>query len=182
MATPSVKASLSAAESSAAEEVQQFLTFSVSSELYAVGILAIKEIIQYATPTQVPMMPPYVTGVINLRGAVVPVIDLKAKFHQTRATPGRRSCIVILEVDSEGASQVIGLMVDSVSAVLDIPPSEIEPAPRFGVGIRTEFISGMAKLDGRFVIVLDVNRTFDLTELAEVSGSAESNQLEALAA
>ena len=148
-----------------ATQISQYLTFSLGEDLFAVGILAIKEIIQYGQITDVPLMPSYIRGVINLRGAVVPVIDLAARFGKGAMNVGRRTCIVIIEVETADERQVIGLMVDSVSAVLNIPAAEVEPVPSFGVGVRAEFIHGMARLKSRFVIILDVLRTFELREL-----------------
>ncbi len=155
-----------------ATQVSQYLTFSLGEDLFAVGILAIKEIIQYGQITDVPLMPTYIRGVINLRGAVVPVIDLSARLGKGSMNVGRRTCIVIIEVEASDERQVIGLMVDSVSAVLNIPAAEVEPVPSFGVGIRVEFIQGMARLKHRFVIILDVLRTFELRELAGADWAA----------
>ena len=149
-------------------ESSQYLTFSLADELFAVGILAIKEIIQYGQLTSVPLMPPYIRGVINLRGAVVPVIDLYARFGHGSANVGKRTCIVILEVIHEGESNDIGIMVDAVSAVIDIAADQIEPAPTFGSSVRTDFIQGMGKVNDQFVIILDVERTFSVDELAEI--------------
>jgi purine-binding chemotaxis protein CheW len=149
-------------------ESSQYLTFSLADELFAVGILAIKEIIQYGQLTSVPLMPPYIRGVINLRGAVVPVIDLYARFRHGSANVGKRTCIVILEVIHEGESNDIGIMVDAVSAVIDIAADQIEPAPTFGSSVRTDFIQGMGKVNDQFVIILDVERTFSVDELAEI--------------
>jgi len=151
-------------------ESGQFLTFSLGQELFAVGILVIKEIIQYGQITAVPLMPSYVRGVINLRGAVVPVIDLHARFGRGAAEIGKRTCIVILEVTHEGESHDIGIMVDAVSAVIDIPANQIEPAPTFGSSVRTDFIEGIGKVNDQFVIILDVARTFSMDELAMLEG------------
>lgn len=157
------------------QEEAQYLTFMLSGEMFAIGILGIKEILEYGQLTSVPMMPAFVRGVINLRGAVVPVIDLSARFGRHNAEVTRRSCIVIIEADSDGNTQDIGLMVDSVSAVLEIARSEIEPPPAFGAKIRADFISGMAKVNGAFVIVLNVDQVLsvdEMTLLSEASGPA----------
>ncbi len=143
----------------------QHLTFSLAGETYAIGILGIKEIIEYRGLTQVPMMPPSVCGVINLRGAVVPVIDLAVRFGKPPSSIGKRSCIVIVEI-GEGCEQaVLGVMVDAVSEVLDIPDEDIEPAPNFGTPIGREFIAGIGKVRGKFVILLEVGRVLSLDEL-----------------
>ncbi|MFT5533064.1 MAG: purine-binding chemotaxis protein CheW [Burkholderiaceae bacterium] len=153
-------------------QMKQYLTFSLGQDLFAVGILVIKEIIQYGQLTTVPLMPAFIRGVINLRGAVVPVIDLALRFGGAAAHVGKRSCIVVLEISHDGESHDIGMLVDAVSAVVDIAPSEIEAVPDFGTEVRSEFIEGMGKIDGRFVIILDVGRTFSLTELASMDGVA----------
>lgn len=158
------------------EEEAQYLTFMLGGEMFAIGILGIKEILEYGQLTSVPMMPAFVRGVINLRGAVVPVVDLSARFGRHSSEITRRSCIVIIEAESETDTQDVGLMVDAVSAVLEIPASEIEPAPSFGAKIRSDFISGMAKVNGKFVIVLNVDRVLSVDEMAMLSeaGALES--------
>ena len=148
------------------EDEAQYLTFSLGGEMFAMGILGIKEILEYGNITTVPLMPPFVRGVINLRGAVVPVVDLSARFGRPHSEVTRRSCIVIIEAHAEGETQDVGLMVDTVSAVLEIPRREIEPAPSFGAKIRADFISGMAKMNDRFVIILNANRVLSLEEMA----------------
>ncbi|ENO15212.2 chemotaxis protein CheW [Marinobacter nanhaiticus D15-8W] len=153
----------------------QYLNFQIGKEMFAVGILHIREIIEYGSLTTVPMMPGFVRGVINLRGSVVPVIDLSSRFGRGESVINRRSCIVILEIDSAHAAndeeslQEIGVIVDSVSEVLEIPPAEIEPAPSFGARIRPDFIAGMGKVQGRFVILLDVQHVLDIGEMAELA-------------
>ncbi|QET06487.1 purine-binding chemotaxis protein CheW [Cupriavidus pauculus] len=147
-------------------ETTQYLTFQLGGEMFAIGILAIKEIIEYGTPTVVPMMPPTVRGVINLRGAVVPVMDLQARFGQPSSAVGKRTCIVIVEVPAGEEYQVVGVVVDAVNEVVDIGPSDIEPTPSFGARIRTDFIEGMGKVKGRFVILLNLERVLSLEEMA----------------
>ena len=146
----------------------QYLTFRLAEESYAVGILAVKEILECGAVTAVPMMPVYVLGVINLRGRVVPVIDLAQRFSGKRTVPGRRTCIVIVEVGAEDARQDLGLIVDAVSKVVDIPPAQVEPAPSLGSRLRAEFIAGMGKLDGGFIILLDIERLLSVAELDEI--------------
>lgn len=153
----------------------QYLTFMLGSELFAIGILAIKEIIEYNSLTVVPMMPECIRGVINLRGAVVPVMDLSARFGKQSAQITKRTCIVIVEIQADDGHQDIGVIVDAVNEVLDIPASEIEPAPAFGAKIRSDFISGMGKVDGKFVIVLSLDHVLSASEissLTEVSAGA----------
>ncbi|MBL8489817.1 MAG: purine-binding chemotaxis protein CheW [Rhodocyclaceae bacterium] len=161
-----------ASAASAASEALQYLTFSLGGEMYAVGILNVKEIIEYGTLTEIPMMPAFIRGVINLRGAVVPVIDLAARFGGTPTQVGRRTCIVIIELsDSEdgGARHDMGIIVDAVSEVLEIPGGEIEPPPAFGARIRTDFIDGMGKVDGRFVVILNIRQVLSVDEMAALA-------------
>ena len=149
-------------------QARQLLTFNVGEQLFGVEIHVIKEIIQFGAVTRVPMVPGYIRGVLNLRGAVVPVVDLLARFGSAAAVPGKRACIVIIEVAQEGARQDVGILVDSVSEVLDIDAANIEPPPAFGAGLRADFIRCMARMGSEFVIVLDVDRIFSLDELAQV--------------
>jgi purine-binding chemotaxis protein CheW len=156
-------------------EQSQYLTFLLDKEMFAMGILAIKEIIEYHNVTPVPMMPAWICGVINLRGAVVPVLDLAVRFGRRPAPITKRTCIVIAEVQGPTERQVVGVLVDAVSQVLDIPPTEVEPPPTFGARIRTEFMRGMGKVDGRFVILLDVDHVLSVDELGALPerGAAE---------
>lgn len=153
----------------------QYLTFTLGAEMFAIGILHIKEIIEYGTLTAVPMMPGFVRGVINLRGAVVPVIDLASRFGGAASEITRRTCIVIVELQlGAGETRVLGTVVDAVSAVLEIEGADIEPPPSFGTRIRTDFIAGMAKVNGRFVILLDVERVLSMDEMAALAGVGEA--------
>lgn len=145
------------------------MTFMLGNDAYAIGILSIKEIIEYTTMTEGPLMPACVRGVINLRGAVVPVMDLQVRFGQTPSPVTKRTCIVIVEVLGPEGQQVMGVVVDAVNEVLDIDASDIEPPPAFGTRIRTDFISGMGKVRGKFVILLNVNRVLDLGDLQAMS-------------
>jgi len=154
---------------------RQYLTFMLHGETYAIGILAIKEIIEYGQLTNVPMMPEFIRGVINLRGAVVPVVDLQARFGRPPAGVSRRTCIVIIEIEAEGEAQDVGIMVDAVNEVLEIPDSEVEDPPSFGTRIRTDFIRGMGKVSGKFVIILELARVLALEELAAVAAAAEQS-------
>ncbi len=165
----------SGAASTAADGAQthQYLTFMLGGEIFAIGILVIKEIIEYSSLTEVPMMPAAVRGVINLRGAVVPVTDLLVRFGKKSSSVTKRTCIVIVEVTAQGERQDVGVVVDSVDSVLDIPASEIEPPPTFGAGIRTDFIRGMGKVNGKFVILLDVNHVLDVEDVSALSQAAE---------
>ena len=157
----------------ALDEDQQYLTFLLSGEMFAIAILNIKEIIEYGSLTEVPMMPGFIRGVINLRGSVVPVVDLSARFGRNKTEVSRRTCIVIIEVQgSDESKQDIGVMVDSVSEVLEIPRSEIEPPPAFGAKIRVDFIHGMGKVDGKFVIILNASKVLSVDELSMLGQAA----------
>ena len=153
------------------EAPSQYLTFSLGGEMFAVGILNVKEIIEYGNLTEIPMMPAFIRGVINLRGSVVPVIDLSARFGGKSTELSRRTCIVIVEVADEETRHDIGIMVDAVSEVLDIPGSEIEPPPTFGARIRADFIFGMGKVTGKFVIILNINKVLSVEEIAQLTGA-----------
>jgi len=154
-----------AAQPSQGGDTRQYLTFSVGREMFAVGILNVKEIIEYGNLTEIPMMPGFVRGVINLRGAVVPVIDLGARFSGKISAVQRRTCIIIVEVQQDDEKHDIGVMVDAVSEVLEIPGTDIEPAPSFGAHIRADFIAGMGKVAGKFVIILSVQRVLSVDEM-----------------
>jgi len=154
---------------------QQYLTFSLGGEVFALGILNVKEIIEFGNITAIPMTPEFIRGVINLRGAVVPVIDLSARFGRKSTTVSRRTCIIIVEIESEDGRHELGVVVDAVNEVLEISPSEIEPPPSFGARIRADFIEGMGKIDGRFVIILSIERvlsTEEITLLAQIGNES----------
>jgi purine-binding chemotaxis protein CheW len=159
-----------AATGAATAEQCQYLTFLLGEEMFAIGILSIREIIEYGYLTEVPMTPPFIRGVINLRGAVVPVVDLAVRFGGQARETTKRTCIVIVEVDAPDGSQNMGIVVDAVSEVLEIPHHDIEPPPEFGARVRSDFINGMGKINGKFVILLDANRVLSLDEVAIVSG------------
>jgi purine-binding chemotaxis protein CheW len=152
----------------------QFLTFMLGQDPYAVGILHIKEIIEYGSLATVPMMPDCVRGVINLRGAVVPVMDLSARFGRGPSVIGKRSCIVIVEVDGGDGEckQVLGMLVDAVNAVVEIAAGDIEPAPSFGTRIRPDFIAGIGKFNGKFVILLDIEHVLSNEEIVAMARDA----------
>lgn len=158
-----------------AAEPKQYLTFMLGGEIYAVGILAVKEIIEYAGLTTVPMMPEAIRGVINLRGAVVPVMDLAARLGRKASEITKRTCIIIVEVAQGQADgqHVIGVMVDAVNAVLEIAAADIEPAPAFGARIRSDFIAGMGKVNGKFVILLDAAQVLSVDEISALASTGE---------
>ena len=170
------------AEPATVAEMQQYLTFTLGGEMFAVGTLIVKEIIEYGQLTVVPMMPNFIRGVINLRGAVVPVIDLGARFGRAETAVTRRTCIVIIEVPSDDGRHDIGVVVDAVSEVREIPASEIEPPPAFGAKIRADFIQGMGKVGGKFVILLDVGKVLSVDEIATLAGVGGQGTTQVVAA
>lgn len=157
-------------------EAQQYLTFTLGGEMFAVGILNVKEIIEYGNLTEIPMMPAFIRGVINLRGAVVPVVDLAARFGGRQTQVQRRTCIVIIEMRIGEDKQDLGVIVDAVSEVLEIPGSEIEPPPTFGAKIRADFISGMGKINGKFVIILDIHRVLSVDEMSALAAIGQGEE------
>ncbi len=152
----------------------QFLTFSLDDEVFAMDIRNVREIIQYGAMTKVPLMPAFVRGVMNLRGAVVPVIDLQARFGRPVAEVGKKTCVVIFDAHRAGERVELGLMVDAVSEVIEIPADRIEPAPQFGASVRREFIAGMGRVGERFVILLEPERALDVEEMAQLCDAAQA--------
>lgn len=150
----------------------QYLTFMLGRETFALGILAIKEILEYAAPTEIPMMPAFIRGVVNLRGAAVPVVDLCARFGRQSVAVTKKTCIVIVETRLGEESHIIGVVVDAVNEVLEIPDTEIEPPPSFGAAIRADFIQGMGKVRGKFVIILQADRVLCVEEMELLTHAA----------
>lgn len=147
----------------------QHLSFRVRQASYALPIDLVREIIEYNEVTTVPMMPAFIHGVINLRGNVVPVMDLASRFGFELTVPGKRTCIVIIELLMDEHNQRIGLVVDAVDAVLDIDPEQVVQPPTFGAGIRTDFIAGMARRDQVFTIILNVPQVLSLDDIRHLS-------------
>lgn len=159
------------------DDADRFLTFQLGEESFALPILDVTEIMEYRRPTPVPMVPEFVCGVINVRGQVVPVVDLGQRLRIGAAQVGRRSSIIIIEAsrlteDGDTEAQDIGILVDSVSAVVQLVASDIEPPPSFGAPIGIEFIKGMIKREHTFMILLDVRATLSLRELRTPVGIA----------
>jgi purine-binding chemotaxis protein CheW len=157
-----------------ADPAQQYLTYTLGDEVFAMDIRSVREIIQYGAMTVVPLMPAFVRGVINLRGAVVPVIDLQSRFGRARAMVSKKTCIIIFDASREGEKLELGLMVDAVSEVIDIRASEIEPPPHFGASIRRDFMRGMAKVNGNFIVLLEPERALDIEEMALLSEQSQA--------
>lgn len=152
-----------------AVEQEQYLTFLLAGEEYAIGILKVKEIIEYDTVTTVPKTPRWVRGVINLRGAVVPVVDLGLKFGLEDRPVTKTTCIVIVEGQLEGQSTLMGVMVDAVSQVMDIAASAVQEVPTFGTRIKVDYLQGMAQLGKKFVLLLDIDKVLSADEVQDLT-------------
>jgi purine-binding chemotaxis protein CheW len=150
----------------------QYLTFFVAGEEYAVNILKVKEIIEYDTVTTVPNTAPWIRGVTNLRGNVVPVIDLAVKFGLPASKVSKFSCIVITEVSYDGEKLTMGVMADSVNQVLDFSKDEIETPPPFGTRVRIEFLLGMGRMGKKFCLILDIDKVLSADELLVMADAA----------
>ncbi len=146
--------------------MSQFLTFSLDDEIFALDIGKVREVLDFTTVTKVPKTPDFMRGVINLRGSVVPVVDMRLKFGLTATEKCVNTCIVITEIEMNGDTTVVGALADSVQEVLDLEPEQIEPPPKIGTRLDTEFIRGMGKRDEQFVIILEIDRVFSSEELA----------------
>ncbi len=154
------------------EEIQQYLTFRVAGEEYALGILHVREIIEFASSTRVPGTPPWIHGVINLRGRVVPVVDLSVRFGMGATQVTQWTCAVIVEVRSEGTPTIMGVLADSVSRVLEIDGGSIEPPPAFGTAVRADYLLGVARVEGGLVLVLDIDRLLSAEETSTLPAAA----------
>jgi purine-binding chemotaxis protein CheW len=151
-------------------DTRQYLTFRLGEEVFALGVSNVREILEFTTVTRVPKTPEFMRGVINLRGSVVPVLDMRLKFGLTRTEKTVDTCIIVVEVSFEGENTIIGALVDSVQEVFDLEADQIEPAPKIGTQLRTEFIKGMGKRDDHFIILLDIDKVFSSEELAVAAG------------
>ena len=149
-------------------ETTQYLTYKLGDETFALDITKVREVLDFTTVTKVPRTPEFMRGVINLRGSVVPVVDLRLKFGMTKTENSVNTCIIITEVTVDGDTTILGCLADSVQEVLDLDEEHIAPAPRIGTKLRTEFIRGMGKRDDRFIIILDIDKVFSFDELALV--------------
>lgn len=149
-------------------ETRQYLTFKLGNEVFATDVAKVREVLDLTTITAIPRTPPFMRGVINLRGSVVPVVDLRLCFDMTKTESTRNTCIVVVEVLLDSEATVIGALADSVEEVIDLEPDQIQPAPRIGTQIRTDFIKGMGKRDTQFIMILDIDKVFSAEELASV--------------
>jgi purine-binding chemotaxis protein CheW len=151
---------------------QQFLNFDLDSEVFAVEIDKVREVLDYETVTRIPQTPDFMTGVINLRGSVVPVIDMRKKFRLSEKEITEDTCIIIVEVSVDGSSVVIGALADAVREVFDLSLEEIEPVPQIGTQLSPEFLRGMAQKNNEFVLIMDIDKVFSVGEI-ELIGEAE---------
>lgn len=152
-------------------EMTQYLTFNLDDEVFALDIGKVREVLDFTTITKVPRTPEFMRGVINLRGSVVPVVDLRLKFGMSKTEKTVNTCVIIVEVTVDSETTILGALADSVQEVLDLGPDHIEPAPKIGTRLNTEFIKGMGKRDNKFIIILDIDKVFSTSELALVQAT-----------
>lgn len=155
-------------------EIHQYLTFKLDDEVFALTIAKVREVLDFTEITRVPKTPDYMGGVINVRGGVVPVIDLRVKFGMAPTPRTVNTCIIIVEVVMDHDTTVLGVLADQVEEVLEIDPQSIEAAPKIGTRLRNEFIQGMGKRDEQFIIILDIDKVFSGEELSVVQGADEA--------
>lgn len=146
-------------------EIRQYLTFQLGEEIFALDVATVREVLDFTTLTEVPRTPAFMRGVINLRGSVVPVVDLRLAFGMSRTEKTVNTCIVVVEVHIDGETLIIGALADSVEEVIDLEPEQIQPPPSVGTAIRTDFIQGMGRRESTFLMILDIDRVFSPDEL-----------------
>jgi purine-binding chemotaxis protein CheW len=159
-------------------ETTQYLTFKLDEEIFALDVAKVREILDFTTVTKVPQTPEFMRGVINLRGSVVPVMDLRLKFGMTATEKTVNTCVIVVEMSLEGESMVVGVLADSVQEVIDMEPESIEPAPRIGTKLNTDFILGMGKHNEQFMMILDIDKVFtdgDMVGLTNMNTDLVSN-------
>jgi len=152
-------------------ETIQCLTFKLGEEVFAVDVAKVREILDFTTVTKVPQTPEFMRGVINLRGSVVPVVDMRLKFGMDRTEKTVNTCIIVMEISIEGDTAVVGALADSVQEVLELEPDQIEPAPKIGTKLNTEFLVGMGKHNDIFIMILNIDKVFTFEELNAVQES-----------
>jgi purine-binding chemotaxis protein CheW len=149
-------------------EITQYLTFKLEEEVFALDVAKVREILDFTTVTKVPQTPEYMRGVINLRGSVVPVMDLRLKFGMTVTEKTVNTCVIVVETALDGETVVLGVLSDSVQEVIDLEPEQIEPAPRIGTKLNTDYILGMGKQNEQFMMLLDIEKVFSVDGLSVV--------------
>jgi purine-binding chemotaxis protein CheW len=158
-------------------EMRQYLTFKLGNEVFGIDVAKVREILDFTTITEIPRTPEFMSGVINLRGNVVPVVDLRLCFQMAKTVRTRNTCIVVVEVLLESEPTVIGALADSVEEVIDMEPEQIKPAPKIGTQIRTDFIKGMGTREHQFIMILDIDRVFSVEQLATAREAREGSNL-----
>ena len=153
-------------------ETRQYLTFKLDNEVFALDVATVREVLDFTTVTRIPRTPEFLRGVINLRGSVVPVVDLRLAFGMSATEKTVSTCIIVMEVRMEGETSIIGALADSVEEVVDLEPEQIEAAPRIGTSIRTDFIRGMGKRETSFLMILDIDRVFSADQLGQLRAPA----------
>jgi len=162
-------------------ETTQYLTFKLDEEIFALDIAKVREVLDYTTITKVPRTPEFMRGVINLRGSVVPVVDMRLKFGMTKTDKTVNTCIIIVEITLVGETVVLGALADAVHEVIELEPEQIEPAPKIGTRLKTDFIRGMGRRNDAFIIILDIDKVFSSDELSlvETAGTSLSAEVSA---
>ncbi len=155
-------------------ETTQYLTFKLDDEVFALDVAKVREILDFTTVTKVPQTPDFMRGVINLRGSVVPVIDMRLKFGMSMTENTVNTCIVVVEINLGNETTILGALADSVQEVVDMEPDQIEPAPKIGTKLNTDFIRGMGKREGKFVMILDIDKVFTTEELMIAQGISKT--------
>ena len=163
-----------------AASLSQYLTFTLGDEGYALEIFKVKEILDYTTITKVPGVPDFISGVINLRGNVVPIVDLRLKLGMKSCERTVNTCIVIVDIELDGEPAIMGALADSVEEVIDLDKTQIEPPPKFGSKLKTGFIKGMGKKDETFLIILDIDKIFSSEEFAMIKDTEEAQVKEVI--
>jgi purine-binding chemotaxis protein CheW len=158
-------------------DTRQYLTFRLGEEVFATDVAKVREVLDFTTITKIPRTPDFMSGVINLRGNVVPVVDLRLCFEMSKTEKTVDTCIVVVEMLVEGEPNIIGALADSVEEVIDLEPEQIQPPPRIGTRIRTDFIKGMGKRDAQLIMILDIDRVFSADELSVVRGADPNKSL-----
>ncbi|MBF0342814.1 MAG: chemotaxis protein CheW [Nitrospirae bacterium] len=148
-------------------DTTQYLTFKLAEEVFALDIVKVREVLEFSSVTKIPRTPVFMRGVINLRGSVVPVVDLRLKFGMSQTEKNINTCVIIVEISLGSEKTILGALADSVQEVIELEPERIEPPPNIGMHMNTEFIKGMGKRDDVFIIILDIDRIFTLEELAD---------------
>lgn len=164
------------------EKTGQYLTFKLDEEMFALEISAVREVLEFSSVTKIPRTPDFMRGVINLRGNVVPVMDLKLKFGMEKTEKVINTCVIIVETLVGGEEIILGALADSVQEVVDIELAEIEPPPKIGVKLDADFIKGMGKRNDEFIIILDINKVFSDAEFSMVAEMRQQEEPAASAA